>query len=80
VFIRLITTEKHWELDEERYPKNHYWDKFSSVTNAVTLHFMDVPSLQEFTCPDTSHLDYRDAPRYTLNLAEELVHRNIINR
>jgi hypothetical protein len=78
VFVRYPTTGEHWFLDEKNYPKTGYWDNLSEKTGAATLHFMDVPGLRSFECPDTSHLDYRDVPGFTLALAQELVKLGII--
>jgi hypothetical protein len=78
VFVRYITTEKHYELDQKYYPKQEYWDQFAKKTNAVTVHFADVPELSGFNCPDTNHLDFRDAPFYTIALGNELCRLNVI--
>jgi hypothetical protein len=66
------TCGKHWEFDQNRYPKDKYWDKIQPITGASVIHFLDVPSLSNFDCPDTSHLDARDAPVFTQRLADEI--------
>lgn len=73
VFVRFPTSEEHWLIDELRYPKALYWDRMAAATSAKTIHFMDVPSLRVFDLPDTSHVDYRDAPELTQVLLRELV-------
>jgi len=78
VFVRYISTDEHYELDEKAFPKERYWDRFAALTSAVTIHFADVPGLRGYRCPDTSHLDYRDAPAFTSALADELVRRGVI--
>jgi hypothetical protein len=70
VFVRFPTSPDSWALTEEVYPKEVYWDAFARSTSAFTVHFMDYPSLQGFDCPDSSHLDRRDAPAFTRALAE----------
>ena len=72
VFIRLPTTGKIWELDEQFLPKELYWDRFAQQTAAETFHFKDHASLSGFECPDGSHLDYSDAIRFTRAFAELL--------
>jgi len=42
------------------------------------IHFKDVESLKDFTCPDMSHLDYHDACRFTKALVHELRKRGVI--
>ena len=80
VFVRFITTDEHYDIDEHYWPKSDYWDRFAASTQATTIHFMDVPQLQDFECPDGSHLGYHDAVRYTEALARELELRKIIVR
>lgn len=67
------------DIEEKYYPKYQYWDKFAEATSAVTIHFRDIPELSIFECPDTSHLDYHDAERFTIALTRELAKRNIFN-
>lgn len=78
VFIRFPTSDEHWELDESRYPRKNFWDQLSDLTSAVTIHFQDVPGLADFELPDTSHLDFRDAPKFTRILLQELHSRHVL--
>lgn len=80
VFVRYITTDEHYEFSENIYPKRDYWDLFSKKTNAVTIHFKDVSELSNFNCPDTSHLDFRDVPRFTIALGNELCRLGVIGQ
>lgn len=79
IFVRYITTEEHYELDQKYYPKKDCWDQFAKMTSAVTVHFEDVPELSSFNCPDTMHLDFRDAPRFTVALGNELCRLGVIS-
>jgi hypothetical protein len=72
VFMQFPTSGEHLEYDEFVFPKKEYWDAFAAKTPALCLHFKDVPELAAFTCPDWSHLDRRDAPRFTRQLANVL--------
>lgn len=78
VFIYFPVSDEHWELDEDYFPKMIYWDTFASVTKAETIHFKDVKDLDKFKCPDTSHIDFRDAFEFTRLLSMELMKRNIV--
>ena len=78
VFVRFPTTDEHWEIDEKVFPKRVYWDQVERLTGGKTIHFRDVPSLANFDCPDTSHLDYRDAPKFTAALLDELIKRDVL--
>lgn len=80
VLVRFPTDDEHWELDELKYPRANYWDRMAAVTSAETIHFADFPELSRFDLPDTSHLDYRDAPAFTSALLEILEDRGILTR
>ncbi|MDC0357218.1 hypothetical protein OAO01_00250 [Oligoflexia bacterium] len=65
IFVRLPTTGPLYQLDQERYPKDLYWDKWAALTKAATLHFADYKDLSAFECPDYSHLEAQDRKRFT---------------
>jgi len=79
VFLRLPTTGDHFTYDEFMFPKEMYWDLFAAQTSALCIHFKDLPQLSAFDCPDTSHLDRRDAPRFTRELAKVLEDRGLFS-
>ncbi|MDF1561771.1 MAG: hypothetical protein P1V51_01935 [Deltaproteobacteria bacterium] len=72
VFLRFPTQDQHWVLDQAYYPRAIYWDALAAETGAETLHLSDVPALQRYRLPDTSHLDYRDKREFTRELVEAL--------
>ena len=78
VLIRFPTTDGHWAVDEERFPKARYWDRLAELTGAETVHWRDVPALRGFDCPDTSHVDMRDTPAFTAALLDELRRRGAL--
>ena len=80
VLIVCPVTGETLENQMRQFPKADYWDRFAAATSAETIHFLDVPALAGFDCPDTSHLDYRDAPRFTDGLLDELVQRSVLPR
>jgi hypothetical protein len=59
-------------MDDQRYPRALFWDRFAALSQAPALHFEDVAGLRELKCPDGSHLDYRDRARFTAALVEAL--------
>jgi len=77
VFVQLPTTGPHLRFSEMVFPKAAYWDAFAARTSALCIHFQDVPQLAGFACPDTSHLDRTDAPRFTRELADVLQARGL---
>lgn len=59
-------------LDERRYPRALFWDRFVAIAGLPAVHFEDVPQWQSLQCPDGSHLDYRDRAAFTAALVEAL--------
>ncbi len=72
VFVRFPTDKQIWEIDDTRYPKKLYWDKFAQLSIARTVHFGDYPSLSGFNLPDGSHLDQSDKKEFTRELSNIL--------
>jgi hypothetical protein len=60
------------EIVDRTYPRASFWDTFARRTSARAVHFEDVPSLQHFSLPDGSHLDYRDRDALTDGLIDAL--------
>ena len=69
VFFRMPTTGEHWDIDEQMAPKTEYWDKLERWSGVPSIHFRDHASTANFDCPDTSHLDAQDVPKFTRSLA-----------
>jgi hypothetical protein len=78
VFLRMPTTGALYSSDEFIFPKSRYWDAFARQTSAVCVHFKDWPQLADFECPDLSHLDRTDAPRFTDELARILADKGVL--
>jgi hypothetical protein len=64
---------------EKNYPKKVYWDEFARRTRFATIHFADYAELQ-FECPDYSHLDMREASRFSIALAKILLEKGLVRR
>jgi hypothetical protein len=60
------------DIDSKKYPRAQFWDAFTASTSAQTLNSDDVANLRTFTCPDGSHLDYRDRAKFTHELVKAL--------
>jgi hypothetical protein len=80
VFLQCPSTGEYWAYEEKTCPKAQYWDVLARQTSATTIHFQDFPELACFDCPDTSHLDFRDAVPFTRALLRILEERRIIDR
>ncbi len=71
LFVRMVTSGEVRHIEDERYPRERYWDRLVQRTGKG-LSFEDVPALARFECPEDSHLDYRSTPEFTRLLAREL--------
>lgn len=72
LFVALPTSGLVREIEERRYPKKHFWDRFAEEIGVPALRSGDSPALRKFTCPDGSHLDMRDRPEFTQALSRAL--------
>jgi hypothetical protein len=78
VYLRHPSNGEVRDLEDKLFPKTKYWDTMAARTKAsAVIHYGDVPALAGYTCPDGSHLDYRDAVPYTERLVDELRARGI---
>lgn len=76
VFVQFPTTGNLYTYDNAIFPKDKFWDALAARTSAMCVHFKDVPQLADFDCPDWSHLDRTDAPRFTAELSRTLAGRD----
>lgn len=65
--------------DDVIYPRAVFWDRVVPLAGGKGLYYADEPSLRHFTCPDGSHLDFRDKRRFTLALVAALEARGWLN-
>lgn len=65
VFLRLPSCGAVRELEGHAWPREKYRDVYATATSASTVHSAGYPPLSGFACPDGSHRDQRDAPRFT---------------
>jgi hypothetical protein len=62
VFSVLPVSGLRREVEERRFPRSEFWNKFASTIDAPTIHFDDYPELSRH---DGSHLTSREAPAFT---------------
>jgi hypothetical protein len=68
VFVRFPSTGKLRELENKYSPRSKYWDRILEATGQPGIHFEDHPKLIGFDCPEWSHLNKKDATRFTRRL------------
>ncbi|MGE5625883.1 MAG: hypothetical protein ACM3ZT_10090 [Bacillota bacterium] len=72
IFVTFPTSGYIRLIDDKRFPRDRFWDRFGDIVNAPHLNFEDVPDLRRFYCPDGSHLDFHDRTAFTLALIKAL--------
>ena len=78
VFLRLPTDDALWDIDEEFFSRKLYWDQFMTWLNTDSIHFKDVPGLDQFDLPDDSHMDQRDSDAFTRILFNYIKKENLL--
>lgn len=71
-FIRMPISNERWQIERQKVPVDHYWQKFIASLQVHHIHFADHPELAEFDLLDTSHLDMHDRPKFTNALLNHL--------
>jgi hypothetical protein len=72
IFVRLPSSKQIREIEDIRFPRDIYWDKFAAGTRARTIHFADYPELGDVDLPDGVHLDASEQEKFTRALAHIL--------
>lgn len=70
--VHLPVTESSLQFSMRFYPKQAFWDRLGPLLGVTAVHFRDEEQLRGYKCPDTSHLDKGDAPRFTADLLDVL--------
>ncbi len=72
IFVVLPTSGLITEMENKRFPRQKYWDRFAGMTKSRTLHFENVPMMKKCPVPDGSHIDYRNRGPLTIALLDAL--------
>ncbi|HMJ48785.1 MAG TPA: hypothetical protein VK498_15745 [Ferruginibacter sp.] len=65
LFVRTPSSGDVWKAEEYVFKRSEYWDKLLAYTGLPGIHFNDYPSINNFMCPEWSHLSQRDAVKFT---------------
>ena len=72
IFVSLPTDGLVRAIDEKRYPRELFWDRFAKSVEVKAINSADYPTLIAFRCPDGSHMDLRERTAFTLALTKVL--------
>ena len=76
--LRLPTSHGLARLDRQHFPRERYWDVLARRAGCPVLRAEELPGMAGLTCPESSHLDHRDARRLTGALLVELERRGVL--
>ena len=79
ILVRFPTDKGHWQLDEQYYPREQYWDLIGPGSGVATVHFNDVKGLSEIDLPDSTHVDRKNTLEFTEILFDYLIERGYLN-
>jgi len=79
-FVFFPLSPEALRLVEQRFPRKQYWDRIPALAGVPAIHFRELETGAPFRCPDASHLDRTEAPRFTRVLLEELSRRGLLPR
>lgn len=72
IFAGMPTSGFVRQIESTQFPTHQFWDQFVSVVGSPSFRANDDSDFADFNCPDGSHLDYRDRPRFTALLVHKL--------
>lgn len=76
IFIRTPSSSPMIEAEDEKYPREKYWNALLTATNTRGIHFKDYNETAGMICPEWSHLTPQDAIKYTRHLVQQLNEKN----
>jgi len=78
VFLRPPVTGQYLKHEPLMYPREHYWECLLEGSDAPGFHFMDNSETRRMVPPEWSHLNRKDADRYTELVIDFLKDENLI--
>lgn len=76
VFVRCPSTGPVWQAEQIAFPRNEFWDALLRFTECDGIHFKDNPAIENYNCPEWSHLTPADAIPFTESLVDILNKKN----
>ena len=80
IFLRLPSSGSVRERELAHIPREKFWDVFLVEVNSPGYHFEDYPQLNQFTCPEESHLYTPDARILTKELLQIMIQDKLISK
>ena len=72
LFVRLRSDGGFLNYESQHYPREAFWTHLINDTGCHGIHFRDYPELENYLCPEWSHLAEPDAIQFTLRFLDIL--------
>lgn len=74
LFVRMPSSGQLREVEQRDYPEAVCWNRIKARFGKDAIHFRELEKATgtTYVCPDDSHLDYRDAERFSAALCERI--------
>jgi hypothetical protein len=79
ILIRFPSSGGLLQFENEVFSRENYWESIVEAADVPAYHFEDYEALNQFYCPEWSHLSARDASTFTTELARILKKDQVIN-
>ena len=78
ILVRCPSNGAFRELESLSLPRDTAWDVLVELVQVPGIHFEDHPGLNQFHCPELSHLSAGDADIFTRELVNILVQKDLL--
>ncbi|GEM_PF-6802305 len=78
IFFQMAVDGPVRDFEDQTYPADRYFDPFSHSLSIPLLSYKNYPELANYRCPDGSHLDAADAPRFSEAFARILERERLL--
>jgi hypothetical protein len=68
IFVRFPSSGWLREFENETAPREAYWEPLLAESGCLGIHFEDYPELNQYECPEWSHLTGADALQFSKDL------------
>jgi hypothetical protein len=79
ILIRFPSSGGLLQFENEVFSRENYWEEIVAAADVPAYHFEDYEQLNQFYCPEWSHLSAQDASTFTTELARILIKDQVIN-
>ena len=79
ILIRFPSSGGLLEFESNVFSRENFWEEIVAAADVPAYHFQDYEQLNQFYCPEWSHLSAKDASTFTTELARIMIKDKVIN-